>query len=116
MFDYLARNRWLPQTAWQIVAGMRADPFYTRHGASVRIDGKQTRKFSYSAVKGYVKRIRRALHKAFEEAALSLDPSSVLRSESTDSNGIRYRIKATFEWAHIDYARSVSARILKIHT
>jgi hypothetical protein len=108
LFDYLARNRWLPHSARQIVAGMRADPFYTKHGANVRTDGKQTRKISRSAVKEYIKRIRRALEEAFREAGLKLDPFDVLVSEPTESNDVRYRLKATVEWIHIDYARSVN--------
>jgi len=108
VFDYLGRNRWLPQSATQIVAGMRTDPFYARHGANVRTDGRQTRKISRSAVKEYVKRIRRALQVGFHEAGLKLDPYAVLVSEPTESNEIRYRLKATIEWIHVDCARSVS--------
>jgi hypothetical protein len=106
-FDYLARNRWLPQSARQIVAGMRVDPFYARHGADVRTDGKRTRKISRGAVKEYVKRIRRALEAAFGEAGLRLDPFSVLISETTEMNDIRYRLKASVEWVHRNYQQPV---------
>jgi hypothetical protein len=98
MFDYLARNRWLPQSARQIVAGMRADSFYAK------------RKFSHASVKEYVKRIRRASEVAFHEAGLKLNPFDVLLSESTESNETRYRLKATIEWIHIDFTGPVRSR------
>jgi hypothetical protein len=102
LFDYLAKNRHRPQSATQIVAGMRANSFYTRHGSNVSIGTRQTRRISRTSVREYVKRIRRALQLCFTEAGLHLDPYAVLVSERTESNEIHYRLRATVEWIHID--------------
>jgi hypothetical protein len=102
LFDYLAKNRYRPQSASQIISGMCADPFYARHGKNARADIKRTRKFGRSAVKEYVKRIRQSLHHAFSEAGLKLDPSAVFASEPTETNEVHYRLKATVEWVHFD--------------
>jgi len=99
--DYLARNRRLPQSAAQIAAGLRTDPFYVRHGANVRTGARLTRKFSFSSMKEYTKRLRRALKVTFDEAGLKLDPFAVLVSEPTEGNEVRYRLKASVEWIHI---------------
>ena len=101
LFDYLARNSRLPQSATQIVAGMKADTFYVRHGANVKTGAKQSRRFNRSAVKEYIKRIRRALQTTFLESGLNVDPFEVLVSEPTDSNQTLYRLKATVEWVHL---------------
>jgi len=101
LFEYMAQNRRFPQSAAQIVAGLRTDPFFVRHGANVRTGARLTRKFSYSGVKEYIKRLRRALQVAFDEAGLRLDPFAVLVSEPTEGNEVRYRLKATVEWIHI---------------
>lgn len=102
LFEYMAQNRRFPQNAAQIVAGLRADPFFTRHGANARTGTKLTRRFSYSGVKEYIKRLRRALQIAFDEAGLKVDPFAVLVSEPTEGNEVRYRLRATVEWIHID--------------
>lgn len=99
LFDYLAQKS-RPQSAAQIVAGLRGDPFYLQHGANVQGSAKLRRRFSYGAIKEYVKRLRRALQVAFDEAGLKLDPFAVLVSEPTESNEVRYRLKATIEWIH----------------
>ncbi len=101
LFDYFARTRNLPQSAIQIVAAMRADDFYVRHGTNVKTGRRQTRKFSPSGVKVYVERLRRQMHMTFREAGLKIDPFSVLVSEPTDTNEIHYRLKATVEWVHV---------------
>lgn len=101
LFDYLARNHHFPQSASQIVAGLRTDPFYVKHASNVRTGTKQTRRFSHGAIKEYIKRLRRALQIAFDEAGLKLDPYSVLISEPTEGNEVRYRLRATVEWIHV---------------
>lgn len=101
LFDYLARNRRLPQSAAQIAAGLHFDAFSLRHGANARSGAKLTRRFSHSVIKEYVKRLRRALKVALEEVGLKLDPDSVLRSEPTVSNEVRYRLKASVDWIHL---------------
>jgi len=102
LLDYLARNRWLPQSATQIEAGMLHDRFSLRHGSNARTAHKQIRHFSHSTVKEYVKRIRQALGMAFSEAGLNLDPTRVVLSEQTVTNEVVYRLKAAVEWAHVE--------------
>jgi hypothetical protein len=85
MFDYLSQHR-LPQNAEQIVRGMR------QRGNNVNT--RKTHMISRSSVKVYVERIRRALQAAFNEAQLRLDPYAVLKSEPTETNEIRYRLRA----------------------
>ena len=102
LFDYLARHRRLPQNAVQIVSGMRVDAFYTRHGANAQAGVRQTRRFGRSAVKEYIARLRRALEVTFREAGARPDPFAVLVSEPTEGNEVRYRLRATVEWVHVD--------------
>jgi hypothetical protein len=101
LFDYLAKQR-RPLSAAQIVAGLRADPFYFQHGANVQGTAKLRRRFSYGAVKENVKRLRKALQAAFDEAGLKFDAFEVLVSESTETNEVRYRLKASIGWIHLD--------------
>jgi hypothetical protein len=102
LFDYLARHSHLAQTASQIVAGMRVDPFYQRHATNAVPHAPQSRKISRSSMKVYIERLRAALGRTFREAQIPLDPYAVLVSEETSSNQVGYRIKATFEWLHIE--------------
>jgi hypothetical protein len=85
MFDYLSQHR-LPQSAEQIVRGM------LQRGSNVNT--KKMRTISRSSVKVYIERIRRALRVAFNEAQVKLDPYAVLRSEPTETNEIRYCLRA----------------------
>jgi hypothetical protein len=102
LFDYLARNRRLPQSAAQVVAGLRNHPFYARHGMNAKSGVKLTRRFSHSSIKVYIERTRQALQAAFDEAGANLNPFAVLISEETEGNMVRYRLKATVEWIHLD--------------
>jgi hypothetical protein len=103
LFDYLARHSHLPQTASQIVAGMRADPFFQRHGVNAASSVPQKRKISLSSMKVYIERLRTALEQTFREAHIPLDPYAVLVSEETSSNQVGYRLRATSEWIHIQH-------------
>ena len=103
VFDYLARHSYLPQTASQITAGMRADAFCSKHGANVSSVGRLVRKLSRASVKEYIKRMRAALGQTFHDAHLPLDPYGVLASEVTSSNQVGYRLRANCEWVHIDH-------------
>jgi hypothetical protein len=100
IIDYLARNR-VPQNASQIEAGIRADPFYRKHGHNGTTSKIQTRKICRSLVRVYVERFRKALGTAFADAGIALDPRSVLISEPTDGNEVLYRLKASIRWRHI---------------
>jgi hypothetical protein len=101
LFEFLARHRHIPQSAVQIVGGMRNDLFFRRHGANAKTDVKQTRFMSRSAIKEYVKRIRRCLQLAFREVGLTVRPDEVLLSVRTVGNEVLYRLKATADWQHI---------------
>jgi len=103
VFDYLAHHSHFPQSAAQITAGMKADPFYYKHGANAATHVRLTRKISRSSVKVYIERLRTALLQAFRNAQIQIDPFSVLVSEETSSNETGYRLRARFEWIHIDH-------------
>jgi hypothetical protein len=103
LFDYLAHHSHLPQTASQITAGMRAAPFYQRHGANAATHVRLTRKISLSSIKVYIERLRSALQQTFTDAQMRLDPCCVLVSRQTSSNQVGYQLLARFEWIHIDH-------------
>ena len=100
LLDYLARHRWLAESALQIEGGLRADLFSLRHGINASTSRKQTRRFHRSTIKEYVKRIRQVLGVTFAEARLNIDPTDVLVSEVTSGNEVRYRLKAMVNWTH----------------
>jgi hypothetical protein len=100
LVDYWAHCR-LPQTASQIEAGFRADPYCSRHGANARTLRKQTRNIGRTSVRVYVERIREALQIAFTEAGVNLDPYQVLASKRTTGNQILYQLKAYVDWIHM---------------
>jgi hypothetical protein len=102
LIDYLAKHSHFPQSASQIEAGMRADPFYIKHGANAMLHNGLKRRISRSAIKEYVKRLRLALELTFREAGLSIDPRHTIVSAPTVTNEVGYRLKATAEWFHID--------------
>lgn len=103
VFDYLAHHSHLPQTASQITAGMKAAPFYQKHGANAADHVRLTRKISLSSVKVYIERLRAALRLVFRDAQIQIDPFTVLVSQQTLSNQVGYRIRAHFKWIHIDH-------------
>jgi len=105
VFDYLARQHF-PQTARQIVLGIKADPFYRKLGFNASIHVGNAPKISLSELRVYVQRIRRAIERASLKAGMRLDGRAVLVSEDTESNRVAYRLKGTFEWVHIDHPRS----------
>jgi hypothetical protein len=101
LFDYLAQNRRLPQNASQIAAGIRASPFYRQHGRNAGLGAQQARQISRSAIKEYVKRIRKALENTFANAALPMHASRVLVSKETVGNEVHYWLRAQVEWVHV---------------
>jgi hypothetical protein len=105
LFDYLARHSRLPQSAAQIEAGIRADPFYTYHATNVPGHRGFTRRIPRSFVRVYVERLRVALGNAFTCGGLSMNPRNVLVSEATVMNEKGYRLKASIEWTHIISSR-----------
>ena len=103
MFDYLARNRWLPRNASCLAAEMNADPFCMSHGANAPGSRKQTRKFTHGSIKVFAQRIRDAMELAFRKAEVALDPHLVLMSEPG------YRLMARADWLHLVDQRLVQA-------
>lgn len=109
VFDYLARTRHIPQTAAQIAAGIRFEPFYRQHGINT---GEPTvRKICRTAIKEYVKRIRQAMAVSFKLATLLFDPLLVLTAEQTDGKEVLYQLRASVEWLHIDDIVELHPRI-----
>lgn len=101
LFDHFGRHRWLAQSAQQIEAAMRCDPFYLRHAAKSRASKKLTRRMSRSAIKVYVARVREALQSVFDEAGVDLKANEVLVSERTVSSEVGYRLRANVRWVHL---------------
>ena len=102
MFDYLANHSRLPQSAHQIEAGIRADRFYAEHAGNAMGRVPFTRSSPRSYVRVYIERLRLALEDAFREADIPIDARSVLLSQETVMNEIGYRVRASFEWTHIN--------------
>lgn len=104
LLNYLAETRHIPQSAAQIVAGLRRSAFYAKHGANS--GAPSTRRFSRSGIKEYVKRIRGALQRAFRDVGLDLDPGDVLISKGTVGNEVQYQLRARVEWTHVPEDRT----------
>jgi hypothetical protein len=102
LIDYLAQHSHFPQSASQIEAGMRTDPFYMNHGTNATFHNGLKRRISRSAIREYIKRLRLAFGLAFAEAGQALDPRQVIVSEPTVTNEIGYHLKATVEWFHAE--------------
>jgi hypothetical protein len=103
LFDYLARHRHGAQSATQVAAGLSADLFSQRHGAHARAASSLRRGISRTAVKQQIMRLRAGLRSAFREAGLSIDPGRILVSEKTTVNEMRYRLKASVIWEHVEF-------------
>jgi hypothetical protein len=103
LFDYLARHMCLPQSASQIVAGISVDPFCQQHGYHADLHENINKKLSRNAIKQQVVRLRAALRSAFRDAGLNIDPDRVLTAEEIAGNEVRYRLKASVEWQHIEF-------------
>jgi hypothetical protein len=102
VFDYLANHSRITQSAKQIELGIRADDFYRQHAKNANGKPALIRRVPRSAVREHIKRLRRALSRVFNEANLAIDPRKVVIVESTVSNLATYKIRATFQWTHID--------------
>jgi hypothetical protein len=100
IFDYLCTHRHLPQSASEIAFGLNTEPFYRQHASNAGHDPKRRAPIRRSVIKTYISRIRCALEIVFTEAGLQLDPCAVLISETTDTNLVKYRIRAIVEVVH----------------
>jgi hypothetical protein len=107
--DYLLRNSRYSQTASQIATGIHASDFYSEHGSNGR--RQRIRRIPRSAIREYIKRLRRALALVFSEEMLRIDPRDVLVAEESVSNHLLYRWRAVVEVTHVD---STSANVQPI--
>jgi hypothetical protein len=98
LLDYFGRSRYVPQSATQIVSQMRRIDFYQLHG--LNLGAPRTRKISRSSIKEYVRRIRVALAKAFEQVSLPLDSRDVLISKDVGKE-VLYQLRASVRWLHV---------------
>jgi hypothetical protein len=102
VFDYLAHHSRIFQSAKQIELGIRADEFYRQHAKNANGRPALIRRIPRSAVREHIKRLHRALALVFHEANLPFDPYKVVIVEHTVSNLALYKIRATFQWTHVD--------------
>jgi hypothetical protein len=100
LFDYLARHSRFPQSAAQIEAGIRADPFSMQHAGNVVAGVGFIRMVPRSYVRVYIDRTRKAIGMAFNDTGCAIDVTSVLLSETTAMNEVGYRLKASVDWVH----------------
>jgi len=103
LFDYLARHMRLPQSASQIVAGISVDPFCQEHGRYADIHEVLNKKLSRNAIKQQIVRLRAALQSAFRSAGLNIDPDRVLTAEKIAGTEVRYGLRASVEWRHMEF-------------
>ncbi len=101
--DCLAHYRQVSLTASRIAQILASDSFYVRHGANADGVSRKLVQPSRASIKVHIQRIREQMTKAFSETGLTLDPHRILISETTDSNIIVYRLKASMEFRHRQY-------------
>jgi hypothetical protein len=101
LFDYMARYSRFPQSAAQIEAGVRTDPFFLQHVSNVMQCDRCIRRIPRSYVRVYIERMRKAIARAFSDAGCAFDVASVLLIETTAMNEVGYRLKAHFDWLHV---------------
>lgn len=100
LVDFLARHRWIAQDAWRIAAQMQLDQFVLQHASNAPGSCVRTARTSRTAVRKKVERIRGVLQKVFDEEALDLKVSDIIRSEETSTRSVRYRLHANVTWIH----------------
>jgi hypothetical protein len=98
--DLLCRYRRTLLTAARVEQIMLTDPFYTRHGANGHGVCGNVALPHRTSIRVHIRRIREQMAKTFIEARLNLDPVKVLIAETTDSNIVVYRLKASVEFMH----------------
>jgi hypothetical protein len=92
----------MPLTAMRIEEIMNTDPFYVNYAAN-RVGRNQViARPDRDTTRVYVWRIRKQLEKVFRKLALGLDAQHVLVSETTETNLLVYRLKATVEFLHVN--------------
>jgi hypothetical protein len=106
LFEYLARNRYSPQSAEQIALGMEKDSFIQEQGLHAKSGAKLKTTISRAAVKQHIMRMRKRLGELFRRLGINLDPTRVLVSVETETNEVRYRLRAFVTWLHPEDAIS----------
>lgn len=100
IIDCLSRHRLTPLSAPQIERILSSDPFYVYLGANALSDDGAAARPKRASIRVYIRRIRVQFGKALGEAGLNLKPEKILVSETTDSNVVVYRLKASVEFRH----------------
>jgi hypothetical protein len=100
LVDLLCRYRRTLLTAARIEQIMLTEPFYTHHGANRHQGYRSVALPNRTSIKVHIQRIREQMAKTFIEAGLNLGPGKVLIAETTDSNIVVYRLKASVEVMH----------------
>ena len=101
LMDCLCRYR-MPLSAAHIEEIMNTDPFYVEY-ATTRIGrGQVIAKPDRRTVRVYVPRIWKRMERVFQNYKIPLDPRKILTAETTDTNVVVYRLKATSEVVHFD--------------
>lgn len=106
VLEYLARNRSLPQSAQQIALGMERDGFIQEQGRNAREQLRLKTTITRAAVKQHIMLMRKRLGKLFRRLGINLDPTRVLVSVETETNEVRYRLRAFVTWLHPEDAIS----------
>ena len=101
--DCLARYRQTPLSAVHMERILASDPFYRRLGANAPSGHPAAVRPRRDSIKVYIRRIRVQLGKTLGEAGLNVKPERILVSETTDSNVVVYRLKASVEFRHRQY-------------
>lgn len=99
LFDYLARHNRFPQSASQIEAGIRADPFYARHSMNSGV-GRSTRSIPRSFVRVYIERLIIAITQVISESNFPANPQTVLVKKVSVINECGLQLNAWTEWVH----------------
>lgn len=101
LFDYMARHSHLSQNASQIAAGIRADPFYTRHASNSGMREAMTRRICRSYIRVYMPRLHKQLTKIFQKAGLLIEGRSVVRGQKEVVGSTAYALDANVVVMHI---------------
>jgi hypothetical protein len=101
LWDCLLRYR-MPLSARRIEEIMSTDPFYVDYAANRIGRGQVTALPDRRTVRVYVPRIWKQIERVFGDLGICRDPRQVLVSETTDTNVLVYRLRATSELVHID--------------
>lgn len=101
LMDCLRRYH-MPLSAIRIEEIMNTDPFYVDY-ANNRIGHNQViARPDRRTVRVYVPRIWKQMERVFQHYRIPLDPRKILIAETTDTNVVVYRLKATSEVVHVD--------------